>query len=159
MSPSLLSSQRITKLVWNRCGSAQDMSWGRCSILQPTRKLSRALRRQDRKRKESLQLYCWNLNIWIRKNLCEILIGGDDISNDIITLGTLFFKVCLHSRQFPLHVDWRKSDSPVDGEPQGNWRQNSNSRDVVANSPFFSHPASRVSQSACLQTQDFEGLG
>ena len=33
-----------------------------------------------------------------KKNLCEILIGGDDISNDIITLGTLFFKVCLHSR-------------------------------------------------------------
>ena len=91
MSPSLLSSQRITKLVWNRCGSAQDMSWGRCRILQPTRKLSGALQRQDRKRKESLQLYCWNLNIWIKKNLCEILIGGDDISNDIITLSKFVY--------------------------------------------------------------------
>ena len=25
-----------------------------------------------------------------RKSLCEMLIGGDDISNDIITLGTCF---------------------------------------------------------------------
>ena len=33
-----------------------------------------------------------------KKNQCEMLIGGDDISNDIITLGTLFFNVCLHSR-------------------------------------------------------------
>ena len=30
---------------------------------------------------------------------------------------------------------WRKSNSSVDGEPQGNWKWNSNSRDVVASSP------------------------
>ena len=39
-----------------------------------------------------------------------MLIGGDDISNDVITLGT-FFNVCLHSRSFSLRADWRKSDT------------------------------------------------
>ena len=72
-----------------------------------------------------------------------MLIGGDDISNDVITLGTclhVFFNVCLHSRSFPLLANWRKSDSFVDGESQGNWRWNSNFRDVVASSPSFSPP-------------------
>ena len=32
----------------------------------------------------------------------------------------MFFNVCWHSRPFPLSADWRKSDSSVDGEPQGN---------------------------------------
>ena len=57
-----------------------------------------------------------------RKSRCEMLIGGDDISNDVITLGTCFSMFFLHSRSFPLRADWRKSDSLVDGEPQGNWR-------------------------------------
>ena len=76
-----------------------------------------------------------------RKNRCEMLIGGDDISNDVITLGACFhvpLNVSLHSRSFPLRADWRKLDSSVDGEPQGNWKQNSNSRDVVTSSPSFS---------------------
>ena len=71
-----------------------------------------------------------------RKSRCEMLIvRGDDISNDVTTLGAYYyvlFNVCVHSGSFPLRADWRKSDSSVDGEPQGNWRQNSNSRDVVA---------------------------
>ena len=41
--------------------------------------------------KESLQLRLWNLNICIEKR-CEMLIGGDDISNDVVTLGTCFSK-------------------------------------------------------------------
>ena len=53
----------------------------------------------------------WNL-ILHRKSRCEMLIGGDDISNDVIALGTCF------SRSFPLCADWRKSDSSVEGEPQ-----------------------------------------
>ena len=32
-----------------------------------------------------------------------MLIGGDDISNDVITLGT-FFNVCFHSRSFSLRA-------------------------------------------------------
>ena len=84
-----------------------------------------------------------------RKNRCEMLIGGDDISNDVITLGAcfhVFLNVCLHSRSFPPRADWRKLDSSVDGEPQGNWKQNSNSRDVrvAAGSPSFSRSADRA---------------
>ena len=47
-----------------------------------------ALWRRGWKRKESLQLRLWNLNICIEKSRCEMLIGGDDISDDVITLGT-----------------------------------------------------------------------
>ena len=82
-----------------------------------------------------------------RKSRCEILIGGDDISNDVITLGASFhvpLNVCLHSRSFPLRADWRKLDSSVDREPQGNWKQNSNFRDVVTSSPSFSRSADRA---------------
>ena len=42
---------------------------------------------------------------------------------------------------FTLQADWRKSDRSVDGESQENWRWNSNSREKVASSPSFSHPA------------------
>ena len=62
-----------------------------------------------------------------RKSRCEMWIGGGDISNDIITLGKCFhvsFNDCLYLRLFLLCAEWRKSDSSVDGEPQGNWRQN-----------------------------------
>ena len=67
-----------------------------------------------------------------RKSRCEMLIGGDGMSNDVFTLGAcfhVFFYVCLHWRSFPLRADWRKSDSLVDGEPRGNWRRNSNSKE------------------------------
>ena len=59
-----------------------------------------------------------------QKSQCEMLIGRDDISNDVITLGTCFSMFFLRSRSFPLHADWQKSDSSVEGEPQGNWRWN-----------------------------------
>ena len=38
-----------------------------------------------------------------RKTRCEMLIGGDDIGNHVITLGAcfqVFFNVSLHSRSF-----------------------------------------------------------
>ena len=41
---------------------------------------------------------------------------------------------------FAFVSDWRKSDSSVEGEPQGNWRWNSISRDVVGSSPSFPAP-------------------
>ena len=70
-----------------------------------------------------------------KKSRCKMLIGGDYISNDVITLGVclhVFFNVCFHSPSFLLCADWQKSNSLVDREPQGKWRQNSNSRDIVA---------------------------
>ena len=79
-----------------------------------------------------------------RKIRGEMLIGGDDVSYDVITPWHVFFNVCLHSRSFPLLADWRKSDSSADREQQGNWRWNSNSRDIVASSPSFSHHAARA---------------
>ena len=42
----------------------------------------------------------------------------------------LAFNVCLHLHLFPLCAVWQKSDSSAIGEPQGNWKWNSNSRDV-----------------------------
>ena len=42
-----------------------------------------------------------------------MLIGGDDISNDVITLGVcfhVFSNASLHSPSFPLRADWRKSE-------------------------------------------------
>ena len=68
------------------------------------------------KRKESLQLGFWNLNICIEKFNA---IGRDDIGSGVIYLWFVFFNVCLHSRSFPLRADWWKSDCSVDGEPQG----------------------------------------
>ena len=53
-----------------------------------------------------------------------MLIGGDDISNDVINLGTCF-SIFLHSRLFPLRADCREFDGSVDGEQQGNWKWNS----------------------------------
>ena len=64
-----------------------------------------------------------------RKSRCEMLIGGDDISNDVITLGTCF------SMFVYIRADWRKSDSSVNQEPKGKWRWNSNlrlSKDLVS---------------------------
>ena len=43
-----------------------------------------------------------------RKRRGEMLIGGDDISNDVINLGAcfhVFFNLCLHSRSFPFRAD------------------------------------------------------
>ena len=89
----------------------------------------------------SLEFEYLHRNFW-----CEMLIGGDDIRNDVIAL---VFEYCLHSRSFPLRAYWRKSDSSIYGEPQGNWRWNSNSKDVVASSPCFSCPAARAPRRAC----------
>ena len=58
---------------------------------------------------------------WHQKSRYKRLIGRDNCFS-------MF--VCIRA-PFPLLADWRKSDSSVDGEPQGNWRRNSNSRDVV----------------------------
>ena len=50
-----------------------------------------------------------------------MLIGGYDINNDVITLGALLMFVYIFLL-FLLFAGWGKSDSSVDGEPQGSWR-------------------------------------
>ena len=42
-----------------------------------------------------------------------MVIGGDGISNDVITLGTCFLMFVY------IRADWWKSDSSVEREPQG----------------------------------------
>ena len=87
-----------------------------------------------------------------RKSLCEMLIGGDDISNGIIALGTccsIFVYICALSGSHWLAL--RLIDSSVDMEPQSNWRWNSNSRDMVASPPSFFHPTTRAPWRAYLQ--------
>ena len=84
------------------------------------------------------------------KSRWEMLIGGYDINNDVITLGPLLMFVYIFLL-FLLFADWGKSDSSVDGEPQGSWRWKSNSRDVIVISPWFSRPAARAPRKACSQ--------
>ena len=48
------------------------------------------------------------------KYLLDMLIGGDDISNETSLPLARFFNVCSHSHSFPLRADWRKSDSSGD---------------------------------------------
>ena len=79
-----------------------------------------------------------------RKTRCEMPIGGGDIGNDVITLGSCFSMFVYIRARFRFALISGKSDTSVDGEPQGNWRWNSNSRDVVASSPSFSRPTLRV---------------
>ena len=52
-------------------------------------KLFGALWQWGMKRKAGLQLCLWNMNICIEK-LGGMLIGGDNISNDVIILGICF---------------------------------------------------------------------
>ena len=92
--------------------------------------------------------------IWISasKNRCEMLIGGDDISNDVITFGmcfSIFDYICTLSTSHWSAL--RLIDSSVDMEPQRNWRWNSNSRDMVASPPSFFHLTTRAPWRAYLQ--------
>ena len=111
----------------------------------------RAFWRRGGKRNESLQLRLQNLNIHIEKVDAKCWLAEMTLVMTSLPLARVF-QCFLHSRSFPLRTDWRKSDSSVDVEPQGNWRWNSNSRDVVESSPFFSRPAARAPWRACSQT-------
>ena len=92
---------------------------------------------RGRKGKESLQLCLWNLNTCIKKVNAKCWLEEMTVTTSL-PLACVFqclFTLILHS--FLLRLDWWKCDSSVDGEPQGNWRWNSNSRDVFASSVFF----------------------
>ena len=92
--------------------------------------------------------------IWISasKSRCEMLIGGDDISNDVITSARVFqclFTFALVSSSRWLAEIWQLSRRGA----TRNWRWNSNSRDVVASSPSFSRSAARAPHRACSQAK------
>ena len=82
-----------------------------------------------------------------RKKRCEMLFSGDDTSNGFITPGTYFSMFVYIRARFRFALIG--GNLTVDGEPQGNWRRNSNSRNVVASSLSFSRPAARAPWRAC----------
>ena len=77
------------------------------------------------------------------KSQCKKLIAGDDISNDVYPWRVLphvfqcLFTSALTSTLHWLAEIWQLSR-------RGNWRRNSNSRDVVASSPSFSRSTARA---------------
>ena len=97
-----------------------------------------------REKKESLQLRLWNLNICIEKLDAKCRLAEVILVMTSLPLVRVFQCVFTFALVFALLFISGKSDTSVDGEPQGNWRWNSNSRDVVASSPSFSRPTLRV---------------
>ena len=70
-----------------------------------------------------------------------MLICEDDISNDIITLGTCF------SVFFHIHFRFALMGGNLTAQSRGSHR----GRDVVACSPSFSRPGARAPRRACSQ--------
>ena len=101
-----------------------------------------------RERKESLQLRLWNLNICIEKVDAKCWLAEMTLVMTSLSLARVF--QCLFTFALVSASRWlAESDSSVDGELQGNWRWNSNSREVVASSPSFSRPVARAPRTAC----------
>ena len=70
-------------------------------------------------------------------------LRSDDVSNDIITLGMCFSLFVYICARFCFVLIGGNLTTQLMGR-HGNWRWNSNSRDVVASSPSFSRPTARV---------------
>ena len=79
-----------------------------------------------------------------RKSQCHMLIGRDDISNDIITLGMCFSMFVYICARFHFALIGRNLTAQLTGRHRAHWKWNSNYRDIVASSPSFSHPIARV---------------
>ena len=47
------------------------------------------------------------------------MLIGDDISNDVMTLGTCCVNVCLHSHSFPLWANWLNLTAQSTGSHRG----------------------------------------
>ena len=79
-----------------------------------------------------------------------MLIGRDDISNDVSTLGSCFSMFVYILAHFHFVLIGRNLKNPLknDGEPQGNGIQ---IPEIVASSPSFSRPAARAPQRAWSQ--------
>ena len=72
-----------------------------------------------------------------------MLIGGEDVSNDVITLGTCFSMFVYICARFHFALIGGNLTAQSTGAT-GNWRWNSNFRSVVEGSPTFSCPAARA---------------
>ena len=79
-----------------------------------------------------------------RKYRCETLMGGDDISNDVITLGTCFSMFVYIRARLRFMLIGRNLTAQSMGSHRG-------IGDVVASSPSFSRLAARAPRRACSQ--------
>ena len=86
-----------------------------------------------------------------RKSECEMLIGGDDIRNGVITLGTCFSMFVYICTCFCFTLIGRNLKAELTESHREIGRRNLNSRDVVASSPSLSHLAARETWRACSQ--------
>ena len=73
------------------------------------------------------------------------------ISNEVISPGTSFSMFVYTHTRFRFALNGGNLTAQSDGELKGNWRWNSNSREIVAISLFFSRPAARASRKASSQ--------
>lgn len=106
------------------------------SILQPASKLSRAFWWRGRKRKKSKQLCLQNLK---------------SASNSPGALHQLSCAISNHESEAEMSKNVRNNNEKHVKDQSANQHFTSNSRDVVASSPFFSHPTARLPQGACSQ--------
>ena len=135
--------------------SLHSKNWIKVTILTVS-KLFGALWQWGMKRKAGLQLCLWNLNICTEK-VDGMLIGGDNISNDVIILGICFsifayirahFHFALIGRNLKAQsTDHRWIGGGMNSNPRGlrSWLW------LVGSSPSFSHRAARAPRRACSQ--------
>ena len=121
------------------CYSAARSAW----------KLSGVLWRLGGKRKESLQIRPWNLNICIEKvdAKCWLAEMALRTSLPLACVFQCLFTFALVSASSWLAETWQLSR----WRARGILEVDSNSRDVVASSPIFSCPAARGPRRPCSQ--------
>ena len=80
----------------------------------------------------------------MKNSRCEVLIGGDDFSNDVITLGTCYSMFVYIRTRFPFPLIGGNLTAQSTGSHRGiggGIKFQSSFREVVASSPSFSRPA------------------
>ena len=87
-----------------------------------------------REKEGELATTCLEFEYLHRRSRCEMLIGGDDISNDVITLGTCFSMFVYIRAGFRFAL--------IGGNLT-----------AQSSSPSFSRPAARVPRRACSQVR------
>ena len=90
-----------------------------------------------------------------RKRQCEMLIGGDDFGNDVITLGTCFSMFVYIRARFRLALIGGNLTAQSTGSHRGiGGGIQIPERNVVESSSSFSRPAARALRKACSQATD-----
>ena len=83
-----------------------------------------------------------------RKSPCEMLMGGDDISNDVITFGTYFSMFFYIRARFCFALSGGNLTAQSTGS---HWESGGGIQIQVASSDSFSRSATRSHRTACSQ--------